>query len=216
MRLRYDTSMQITVFGASGMVGSRVVARLLEEGYFVVAFVHSSNRLQPNQKLNIVQGDIHDRQAVAKAIKGSDAVISALGSWGTTAKDILTAGMKNIVLVMESANISRVISLTGADARAAGDSLSLLHRFTHFGLGLVGRKVLRDGEKHIALLQTSKLDWTVIRSPIMNDRGSLSYYLSNKRPLPWRTVNRQSVAKALVDQLENKKHLQDSPFISRG
>lgn len=207
--------MQVTVFGASGHVGSLVVEELLNQGHDVNAFVHSDATLLKGSGLKIIKGDIYNAKDVMNALAGSHAVISALGSWGTPRKDILASGMNNIIPAMEQAEITRIISLTGADARDKGDIISPIHRLSHFGIGLIARKVLKDGESHVRMLRGSNLKWTVIRSPVMNGKGSSFYNLTSKRPMPWRTINRHAVAKAMVDQLDDNTFVSQSPFISR-
>ena len=78
------------------------------------------------------------------------------------------------------------------------------------------RKILADGEKHIRLLEESGLDWTVVRSPIMNERGdAMGFKLTDKRPAPWATVNRRSVAAGMLRLVEDRKYSRQAPFITR-
>lgn len=212
----YDRGMkQVTVFGANGKVGSLVVERLLTAGYRVVGFVHVARDAPTHPHLRIVEGDVHILHDVEKALKGSDMVISALGSWGTPQKDILRVAMAHIIPTMNEQGIRRVISLTGAEARAAGDELSLLHRVSHLGAGLVAGKILSDGEDHIAQLEASGLDWTVLRSLIMNESGESTYKLGLHRPAPWQTIHRHAVADAMVQMLLDRTYSQQAPFITR-
>ncbi len=189
----------------------------MDAGHDVTAFVHHESRLPGNPKLKVVQGDIHRRQDVAKAVKGADVVISALGSWGTKSKDIVSSGMANIVPAMQDNKVRRIISLTGADARAEGDSPGLVNRLSHALIKLgPPRKILADSERHIRLLEESGLDWTVVRSPIMNERGdAMRFKLSSRRPMPWATVNRRSVAAGMLRLIEDRKYSGQAPFIVR-
>lgn len=207
--------MKITVFGANGRVGRLVVEEALELGYQVVAFIHGSNPFDENSSLTIVQGDIYNAEDVKKALQNSLVAISTLGSWGTAKKDILSEGMKNIIPAMQELGINRIITLTGAEARANGDKLSIVHRLMHTFVTVMAVKVLKDSETHIQLLEKSNLDWTILRSPIMKENSSSKYQLSDKRPLPWQTINRDSVVKAIINQIKSKKFLRKSPFISQ-
>ncbi len=207
--------MQITVFGANGKVGTYIVRGLLDSGHTVIAFVYGSHQFSKNPNLKIIKGDIYSMDDVRQALVDSEAVISALGSWGTPKKDILTEGMKNIIPGMKDAGITRIVSLTGADARVEGDKLSIMHRTSRLLLGFVAPKVLYDGEEHIRLLQRTSLQWTVLRSPVMNERGIGSYSLSNSRPMPWQTIHRQAVARAMIDQVDVANNLQKYPYIWR-
>lgn len=206
------------MFGANGRVGALVVAEALQRGYKVVASVHSKSRLPEKPGLRIVKGDIYNARDVTAALAGSAVAISTLSSWGTPKKDVLTEAMQHIIPVMQTNGKARIISLTGADARAAGDILTALHRLSHASIKVVPgvHKILADGERHIELLEASGLDWTVVRSPVMNKRGDAARSrLTSRRPLPWATINRQSVAQCLVDLIDDDSYNSQAPFIVR-
>lgn len=208
--------MKVTVFGANGKVGQLVVKYALDNNFEVVGFVHNSLDHSSNDNLKYVNGDIYNLSDVDKAIKGSDIVISALGSWGTPNKNILSESMKNIIPTMEKYHLKRIISLTGADASIESDKLNLIGKITKLTFSLIAKKILQDGQNHIKLLSKSKLDWTVIRSPVMNNRGNENNYeLNLLKPLPWATINRSSVAKAMVEISKSNEFVNQALFISR-
>ena len=206
--------MKIVVFGANGHVGQLVVEELVSRGYEVRACIHGG----PRRKLDgveYVQGDIYRKKEVADALRQAGAVISCLGSWGTQNKDILATGMTNIIPAMQDQGISRIISLTGADAHVPSEKWSVWRILTHALFGAIAGKILRDGERHVELLSSSHLHWTVLRSPVMNEKGSTSYTLVRKYPMPWRTIHRQAVAMAMCDQLNDSSYIGQSPFLRR-
>jgi putative NADH-flavin reductase len=206
---------QITVFGANGKVGRQVVTIGLRRKHKIVAFVHSYSAFSKHPSLTVVQGDVYSPTDVKKALKGSEAVISALGSWGTPKKNILSAGMCNIIPAMKDLGIKRIVSLTGADARDRGDKPGILNRLSRWLLKAVAPKILFDGEEHIRLLRKSSLDWTVLRSPLMIGVGSSQYFLRSKLIAPWRTIHRTAVAKCQLDLLEHTRYIRQSPVIRR-
>jgi putative NADH-flavin reductase len=208
--------MKITVFGANGRVGSLVVEDLLKQGHEVIAFVHGSNTFENNVDLTVIQGDIYSYEDVKKALVGSSCVISALGSWGTPKKDILSEGMKNVIPAMNELGIKKIVSLTGAGCSVFGVKPTMYEKISRIPLVILAPKIVKDAESHIKQLHQSKLDWTVLRSPVMNNRGNaMSYKLADKLPMPWATINRNSVAKALIELLDNKKFINKSPYIKR-
>jgi putative NADH-flavin reductase len=207
--------MQITVLGANGKVGRLVVARLLEHGHDVVAFVHSSSSLPVHINLRLERGDVHEGRDIANVINGSQAVISCLGSWHTPDKNILSSAMQRLIPAMQQQNISRIISVTGSGAFAPGDTPTPFDKVQHAVFNLMAPKVLRDGEEHIRLLHESKLDWTVIRSPIMNEYGTSQYRLQAALPSPVQTIHRHAVADAMVAMLEDSSHERQAPCIVR-
>lgn len=68
--------MKALVTGASGFTGSHLVKALLERGDRVVALVRQTSDLSRLEvdKLDLVYGDVTDREALAKAMEGVDAV----------------------------------------------------------------------------------------------------------------------------------------------
>jgi putative NADH-flavin reductase len=208
--------MQITVFGASGKVGSLVVEEALRRGFTVVAFVHSHDLFSPSGKLILVKGDVHNAEDVQKALRSSDAVISCLGSWGGKDRYVLTAAMKNIIPAMGEQKITRIITLTGSGAYAPEDKAGAVHKMLFYFLApYPAGKIFRDGEEHMRLLAESGLDWTTLRSPIMNNLGGIRYRLSLKSGLPTATISRRAVAVAMLDQLGSDEFLAHAPVIHR-
>ena len=209
-----NTNEQVTVFGANGRIGRLVVAALQAKHIRVVAAVHSHHEFAESDSLHVVKMDIYDSTSVAQALEGSGAVISTLGSWGTKRKDVLTVGMTNIIAAMQQQSISRIITLTGAESRAPGDKLGLIHRGMHLALGVMAGKILKDGEAHIGLLATSPLDWTVIRSPIMSNRKHAGRgLLTLNRPYPWQLISRHFVVDSIVSCVVDESWAKQAPFI---
>ena len=209
----YNTSMNITVFGATGHVGSLVVEKLLAGGHNVSAFTHGTHHFADNPRLRIIPGDIHKSEDIEKALNDSEAVISCLGSWHTPTKDILTAAMTSIVPIAEEHGIKRIISLTGSAAYAPGDHLGIVDRLNRSMISLIAPKILKDGEAHIRILAESTLDWTVIRSPVMTNKDAAKYRLDMNSPSPLATIPRAAVVAALVDSLEDAKFIRAAPYI---
>lgn len=208
--------MKLLVFGANGRVGSLAVEKALAKGHYVIAFVHGESRFKDHPNLEIFKGDIYDRSSVEAAVVKAEIVVSALGSWGTPKKNVLTVAMQHSIPAMENRGIKRIVSLTGHDARAKGDTLYPLHKLTHTMLKLVAPKILIDGEAHIRLLENSSLSWTVLRSPIMNEQGRQKYCLGSNRPEAWHTINRHAVARAMVDQISATNFIRSAPYLTRG
>jgi putative NADH-flavin reductase len=207
--------MQVTVLGANGKVGRLVVRGLLDEGHSVVAFVHTRSDFADHDRLTVVSGDIHESNDVSKAIAGCDGVISALGSWHTREKNILSSAMERLIPAMRAAHITRIVSLTGAGAFVGEERYTLFEQASHALINAFAPKILRDSEAHIALLQESNLDWTVVRSPVMTESGTEAYALRRSAPLPWQTIHRQAVATCLVQLVQNGEYAEQAPFIVR-
>jgi putative NADH-flavin reductase len=208
--------MNILVLGANGKVGSLVVKELAKTNHIIRAFVHGNSNIFASKKIEIFEGDIKSKESLGKALQNIDIVISCLGSWGTKTKDILSTAMENIIPLMENNNINKIISLTGAEARVKNEHISFLQKFTYPFFNLIAPKILEDANSHLSLLSGSNLNWTVIRSPVMNNCGSpRKFQLKHNYPSQLRTINRQSVALALVNQIEDEAFIKKAPYIFR-
>jgi putative NADH-flavin reductase len=207
--------MRVTVFGASGKVGQLVVRRLLADGHYVTAFVYKNASFAAQDKLAVMRGDAHNQADVDEALGGAEAVISALGSWGTPSKDILSSAMHTIIPAMEARQINRLVSLTGHVAAAPGENLRLTQKISRAGLNLAAQEILADGEQHMRLLAKSKLDWTVIRSPVMTNSANTKYYLGGAPLSPLATIARPAVVRAMTEQLTSQDYLRAAPHIHK-
>lgn len=106
--------MKVLVTGATGYVGGRLVPKLLERGHDVRVIVRDHHRLDDvpwRDSVDIVQGDLVDQAAVARAVEGREVVyylVHSMSSAGdfekierqvatTMAREARTAGVKRIV-----------------------------------------------------------------------------------------------------------------------
>lgn len=209
--------MRIAVFGANGRVGSLVVAEAVRRGHQVRAFVYAtSEHISPHKNIEIIQGDATDIQDVLPILLHVDVVINCLGSWGTKTQDVQTQAMKAIIPAMKQQGVTRIVSLTGAEARASADIITPGGRVSHALFGLFAGKILIDGEAHLHQLEQSGLDWTVVRSPAMTNKGrGNSYTFTEKRPSLIATIRRDSVVQALLDLAESGRQSRRAPFLTR-
>ncbi len=160
--------MILTIFGATGMVGKHLVKQALLMGHTVRAFgrnVFTSNFAE-NEKLHLIQGALFDAKEVLKAVKGSDAVLSALGGASDGSDKTRSLGIKNIVAQMEKANVQRLVAVGGMGVLNAPDDTLLIDdenyppEFIPVGL---------EHLKAYGILKTSALNWTFVGAPDIVD-----------------------------------------------
>lgn len=206
--------MQITIFGAAGKVGQGVVSAALARGYSVTAFVHKRNPFTETDQLRVVRGDINDSASVARALEGSQAVISVLSSWHSKDKNVLSRAMATIIPAMAAADTKRIITLTGAGASIETDRPDIIDKIARTLATLVAPKILADGEAHLKLLAASTLDWTCIRSPVMTSQQRTTYRLVPTLASPFSLIPRAAVVQSLVDQIEASDAFHQAPSIT--
>jgi len=99
-------------------------------------------------------------------VPGHDAVLSALGGSTLLSRDSeLTVGVHNIINAMEQSGVCRLIYLSADMVPEARTELNPLRRYVVGALVL--RNVGADHELNERLIMQSRLDWVVIRPPVL-------------------------------------------------
>lgn len=155
--------MKIVLFGASGQTGRLVVDQALESGYEVVAFVRREGSVVADRPgLRVVVGQLSDTARLEEAITGADVCISTLGGGSLSKRSPeLTNGIDQIVRVMEKAGVHRFIYLSSVGAGDSRYYMGPLMRLLIVGLLL--RVPLADHTANEKRLDSSRLNWTLIR-----------------------------------------------------
>lgn len=80
----------IALFGATGMIGERILNEALSRGHHVTAIVRDITKApEKRANLDIKPGDILKPESVALAVAGNSVVVSAYGPRGGDPKDAL-------------------------------------------------------------------------------------------------------------------------------
>jgi len=208
--------MKLCVFGAGGRTGVEVVRYAHSLGFEVTAFVyHDMPKGFFPDGVSIQKGNVMDYDSVEEALRGADAVISALGHVKGTDPLMQTRGITNIVHAMKKHGIKRVLSLTGTGARVEGDTPSIIDRLLNVLIKLVDPNRIRDGLKHVEVLEESGLDFTIVRVLKLgnSNKECENYTLTDGGPAELQT-SRKKVPKVLVDLINDKQYIAKQPIIS--
>ncbi|HZS40167.1 MAG TPA: NAD-dependent epimerase/dehydratase family protein [Polyangia bacterium] len=109
--------MKTVVTGASGFIGSSVVRRLLERGKEVRCYVEPGAKTANLDGLDveIVVGDVNDRDAIAGALKGADTLYHLAAIYAIWLKDpalmyrVNVEGTKTVLWAAYKANLQKVV-----------------------------------------------------------------------------------------------------------
>lgn len=169
--------MRITVFGATGGTGGHVVRRALAAGHHVTAVVRNPNGLrQPDHPLlDVVTADAMDASAIGESVAGRAAVVSALGPRNRGATSVCFDGAHAIITAMRASGTRRLVVVTASGHIVdAGDG-----PLTRAVVKPMLRRLLRGGFADFACtdhaVQTSGLDWTIMRPSRLTDGRSRPY-----------------------------------------
>lgn len=205
--------MKIAVFGASGKTGQVFVRLAHEQGHKVTAAVRSPGLYESPEKVKVLKCDVSNEKEIAKVIGGQDAIVSFLGHGRNSPPLLQTNAMQEITAAMKRFNVSRIVSLTGTGVRFPGDLISFTDWFMNGVINLIDHKRIIDGKLHVKTLQESGLDWSVIRVLKLTDGIFQPNALTLHGPAKL-LVSRETVSKTVLDLLNHKGFMQQSPIIS--
>ena len=211
---------RIALFGATGMIGGRILSEALDRGHDVVAVVHRAKLTRPHPALRVVTGDVLDPASVISAATGQDVVVSAAGGGhGDVAGHLATAepAARSLVAGLRALDSGpagpRLITVGGAGSlRTAGDK----RLWDAEGLSEPLRQIMRAGGDALDYLRAiTDVRWTMISPPALIGPGSRTgKYRSALDGLiidadGKSRVSTEDFAVAVVDEIEHARHVNE-------
>ncbi|WP_394788082.1 NAD(P)-dependent oxidoreductase [Rhodoferax sp.] len=207
--------MKIALIGATGFVGAAVLTELLSRGHQVTALARTPAKIAPQAGLTVVAADALDPAQVAKAVAGSEAIVSAYNPGWTEPKiyDLFLQGSQAILDGAKQAGVKRVLAVGGAGSLFVAPGLQLVDTPpfpAEYKQGALAARELLN-----RLYQETALDWTFLSPPIALAPGVRSgkYRVGADELLPGvgdapAGISVADLAVAIVDEIETPKHLQ--------
>jgi len=120
--------MKIALIGATGYVGAPLLQEALIRGHQVTALVRHPQKLSAHPQLTAVEADVHDSAALAKQLRGHDAVISAFNpGWGVAdIREQFIAGSHSIIAASKQAGVKRLLVVGGAGSLYVAPGVQLI------------------------------------------------------------------------------------------
>jgi uncharacterized protein len=106
-------TLKIALFGATGMVGSRIAAEAARRGHQVSALVRQPERVAAGPNIHAAKVDLLDAASIAEAVRGSDVVASAYAPPAGQLDDLLVAS-RALVEGVRAAGLKRLVVVGGA------------------------------------------------------------------------------------------------------
>jgi putative NADH-flavin reductase len=208
--------MKLTVFGATGGTGQALVAQALQQGHEVVAFMRDPGKFTiTDTRLSVVQGDITENASrVGEAIRGQDAVISALGRRNSfRSAGLISQSMRTIVSAMERQGVRRLIVLS---AFGVGESYHYAPLIPRIMFRLLLGDIFADKKAGEDYVRQSSLDWTLVYPVLLTNGPRTGKYRVGERldlhGVP--KVSRADVADFILTQLQDAGYRHRTALIS--
>lgn len=160
--------MKLVVFGATGGTGTKVVEQGLLAGHEVVAVARRPEAITArHDRLSVLKGDVLAPDTVRAAVRGADAVISAIGPANNRRPGTLVSdGVANIIDACVAEGVKRFVFESGLMV-GDGRGLPLTGRI---GVGIfrwIHSDLCADKRKAESAIRASDLDWVIVRPPTL-------------------------------------------------
>src|SRR3954471_11234661 len=148
--------MKIALFGASGMVGKRIMDEAVHRGHEVTAIVRNPLAVHTDSdRVTVMRGDATDWARVAELVRGHDVVIDAIAPprGPRTTAEVLPKAVRAIIEGMKEAGVKRLLVVGGAGTLLLGD-----------GRPLFGTPTFPEAYRSEAIGQRQALDELISRA----------------------------------------------------
>ena len=207
--------MKLTIVAATGGIGKQLVAQALAAGHDVTAVARRPRELPADVRVVTADLAAPDPAVLESAVRGRDAVLSALGPRTRADAGVVAPGTRALVEAMWSTGVTR-LAVVSAAAIGTVPTPRNPHPPKHDpGDGLVMRRLLNPAVKRVLAagyadlavmeeeLRDTALEWTVVRPPRLTDKPLTGRYRvaldrNLRRGL---TISRADVAHLMLDAL---------------
>ena len=200
--------MKVVLYGASGMVGSRILRELIARGHDVTAVVRKPADVS-EPEATVLQGDVFDENSVFTTAKGMDAAISAYGP-GHARPAVLPQAARTLLGGLQKAGVRRFLMLGGAGSLEVAPGVRLVDTPTFLA---EWKPIALAHAGALAELRASNLDWTSVSPSALMQPGQRTgtFRLGQDSLLTdshgESKISAEDFAMAVVDELEKPRHI---------
>lgn len=199
--------MKLLILGATGPTGRHLVSQALEAGHDVAALVRGDNA---PAGVEILRGDARDSATIAAAVRGRDAVLSALGVGKSfKAIGIMTRAAENLV----AARVNRLLLVS---AFGVGESYADARLLQKIFFKTVLRGIYADKKAADEIIRNSGGEWTIVLpTGLTNGPRTGKYRVGEHIEVPMiATISRADVADFMIGELVERKWIRKTVEIS--
>jgi putative NADH-flavin reductase len=208
---------KVTLFGASGMVGARILDELLNRGHEVTAVVRNPERISTGkQRLTVLSGDAFDAGSVRDSARGSDILVTAVAMRDDAQRD--DPARNPVDLIRTAAGVAdgaqiRFFAMGGAGSLEIAPGLQLVDSPEFPADYKPESGGFRDALTWLRAESPAELSWTMISPPIQIEPDSprTGKYRTGTDSLLTDAegasrISAADLAVAVVDEVETSKH----------
>jgi putative NADH-flavin reductase len=204
----------IAVIGGTGKSGKYLTRELIERGFHLKMLLRDPEKFDlQSSSVECIKGDARDYRSIFSVTENCYAVISTLGQPQGEAPIFSTAS-SHIIQAMKERKIKRYILVTGLSIDVPLDSKGVKAAQASAYMRQYFPAIIADKQKEYEVLTTSKIDWTLVRVPLIEQTDRQGTIKVGLHDCPGEKISATDLAKFLVEQLDDLQYIQQSPFIA--
>jgi nucleoside-diphosphate-sugar epimerase len=212
--------MRLTIFGADGATGGRLVEAALAAGHDLRAVHYGETPPERrHDRLDWVRGDLMRREGLEALVEGSDAVLNAVGIAAgpdtvLKAPPLHTEGTVNLIEAMRDAGCDRLVTISASFVETTARGPIWFRAAAGTGLRSIFDQL---ATMELILRATETLRWTAVRPGWLLDEGPSGDYRVFERVIPEDLIRTRTgdLAAFMLRCAEDDLHIRDTPAISR-
>lgn len=193
----------VALVGASGAAGSRILKELSDRGHTVTGIARNPGKIAALPGVTAAKADVFDKDTLAQALRGHDAVVSSVHFTASDAQTLIDA--------VRAAGVKRYLVVGGAGSLEIAPGKRLVDQ-PDFPAAYKAEAT--KGAEFLDLLRASvpDLEWTFISPSALFVPGERTgrFRLGKEQLLSTATgssISFEDFAVALVDELERPAHV---------
>jgi putative NADH-flavin reductase len=197
--------MKVALIGATGNVGSKILAEALNRGHEVTGIARNPEKLTPRKGLTPKRGDVNNDEEMARILTGHDAVI--------TATRFASLDPRKLIIAVKKANVNRLLVVGGAGSLEVAPGVQLVDApdfpAAYKAESLAGRDFLN------VLRGEHELAWTYLSPSALFVPGDRTgkFRVGKDQLLVDANgnskISQEDFAIALIDELEKPQHIRE-------
>lgn len=201
---------KIAILGGTGKAGKYLIKELIKQGFYFKMLVRNAasrpanNFPTNNQKIEIIEGDANDYEAICSLIDDCNAVISTLGNSQATA---------HLIRAMNECGISRYILLAGININTPFDKKGTKTQFATNWMYENYPIPTKNRQAEYELVATSNLDWTMVRLPLIEQTDTRNTVKTSLEDCEGDKISASDLAVFLIEQLSDESFVRQTPFL---
>lgn len=209
---------QITILGATGMVGRNLLQKAINNGIKVKVIARNKEKLRDFvHQVEVIEGNYFDKYILQSALENSEAILSTIGppmnsKLSSNDEDNYINSLAFIIKQMIANKQSRWLNISGAGVKMAHENLPLACKLLRVTLKAASKSTINIKDRELQLLEQSNLEWTNIRPPMIKEKVE-GEFCADEINFSGTAVDLNQLTDFIIAEITNNEWLRKAPVV---